>query len=820
MPTHIQAQTSAATLPGDILVSRPPTGVRMRHSLLKGFYLQDLLIEPASGRVSGPGVEAHLKPKAVEVLLHLAERPFELVERDELLQAVWGDNAGSSEALTHVISDLRSCCKDHANSPSLIQTVPRRGYRLLQQPRLVEEPEATSETGVFPAPDEGSFIGNLMRRGVVQAGAAYLVFSWLLIQVADIVTPTLNLPIWVPTLVTVAAIGGFPIVLVLAWMLERSEGRWLLDRGRQSGKMLSGLERNYLSILLAYGIAAVGAMAYQLTVGFVVPGEPAITVAEEDTLLPVQDNSIAVLPFMPLDDTEESRILSHGIAEDVISKLSRVPGLLVASRGDAFTLEPNSNSADVRKRLRVAMYVEGSVHFDGSAIRVVAQLIDSNTGFHLLSRDFDRDLESYFEFRDEITSLIVSNLRPALPPETRQAPVVGSTDPNFDVYFMYRRGIDASRSADSESRIEEALRWIDNALAVDPGFAAAHAGRCDAHVKAYVISKEAEHIDEAEASCARALTLNPNLDVVYASLGELYSITGQVDKAESAYQSALAIDPSSSITLMGLGEIYREMDRPADAEASLRQATGLHPGEWAPYNALGRFLFRSGRYDEAAEQYRKMVSLHSTSARGYRNLGTALSLSGHMEEAEPAFRRALELEPNSPTYDKLGLLLYSRGKFSEAVEMFEQAIALRPRYLLLHSHLGDALNADGQPGLAADAYRNAQELAIAALEVNPNDAFTQLDLAWICAALDDYDCATELIESVLASIPEDPFTHYTKALIDTRFGAVDDALRSLERAVRLGYSVALLENDPNLAALRGQERWEQLVSGGKTGRDH
>jgi DNA-binding winged helix-turn-helix (wHTH) protein len=255
----------------------------MQHSLLKGFYLQDLLIEPTSGRVSGPGVEAHLKPKAVEVLLYLAQRPFELVERDELLRAVWGDNAGSPEALTHAISELRSCCQDHATSPSLIQTVPRRGYRLLQQPRFVDEPEAVTDTGVFQVPDDGSFVGNLMRRGVVQAGAAYMVFSWLLIQVADAVTPTLNLPAWFPSVITYAAIGGFPIVLVLAWMLERSGGRWLLDSGRQSGKMLSGLERNYLSIMLAYGIAAVGAIGYQVTVGFDVPGDPDATVAQQDS---------------------------------------------------------------------------------------------------------------------------------------------------------------------------------------------------------------------------------------------------------------------------------------------------------------------------------------------------------------------------------------------------------------------------------------------------------------------------------------------------------------------------------------------------------
>ena len=102
------------------------------------------------------------------VLLEMTEGLRMLVERDELLRAVWGENAGSPEALTHVISDLRSCCKDHAGNPSVVQTVPRRGYRLLVQPRPVDEPEPVSETGVFQPPEDGSFIGDLMRRGVVE----------------------------------------------------------------------------------------------------------------------------------------------------------------------------------------------------------------------------------------------------------------------------------------------------------------------------------------------------------------------------------------------------------------------------------------------------------------------------------------------------------------------------------------------------------------------------------------------------------------------------------------------------------------------------
>ncbi len=791
-------------------------GRALSSDLLHGFYLNDVLVEPAYGRLTRGSESKHLTPKASEVLLCLAECAGDVVSREYLLEAVWGEGQGSAEALNHAIGEVRRVLGDHHDHPTFIQTLPRRGYRLLIEPQpagVGSESVVIGAEGGASLEDIGLF-ENLRQRGVFETALAYLILGWLLIQVADIVFEQLLLPRWAGTFVTVLVIAGFPIALILSWFIEIRGGNAVLDKLSPQDKRRRRFSRTYLSVLGGLTIAAFAVFIYDRSVGLpqeaAVPPAPAV-----EELLPVQDNSIAVLPFMPLDDTEESRILSHGIAEDVISRLSRVPGLLVASRGDAFSLEPNSASADVRRRLRIAMYVEGSVQFDGEGIRVVAQLIDSDTGFHLLSRDFDRDLESYFDIRDEITALIVGNLRPSLPPSTRQDPVVASTDPEFDVYFMYRKGIEASRDADSESRIAEALRWLDNALTVDPDFAAAHAGQCDAHVKAYAFSKRAEHIQAAEASCASALALNPNLDVVYASLGELYSITGQFEKAESAYQSALAIDASSSVALMGLGEVYREMDRPADAEARLRQATGLHPGDWAPYNALGRFLFRSGRYDEAAEQYRKMVSLDASNTRGHRNLGTALSLGGRLDEAEPAFRRALELEPNSPTYDTLGLLLYSRGRFSEAVAMFEEAIALRPGHHLLHSHLGDALEADGQSSLASGAYTKARELATAALEVNPNDAFTQLDLAWICAARDDYECARGLIESALSSIPEDPFTHYTKALIDTRLGLVNEAFGSLERAVELGYSTALLRNDPNLHALHGDARWTRLLSSGK-----
>jgi TolB-like protein/DNA-binding winged helix-turn-helix (wHTH) protein/Tfp pilus assembly protein PilF len=589
----------------------------MQQSLLKGFYLQDLLIEPATGRVSGPGFETHLKPKAAEVLLYLAERPCELVERDELLRAVWGENAGSPEALTRVISDLRSCCKDHAGNPSVIQTVPRRGYRLLQQPRPVDEPEPVSETGVFQAPDDGSFIGDLMRRGVVQAAAAYLVFSWLLIQVADAVTPTLNLPAWFPAVITYAAIGGFPIVLVLAWMLERSEGRWLLDRGRQTGKMLSGLERNYLSIMMAYGIAAVGALTYQLTVGFEVPESTSVVAVDEESLMPIRPNSIAVLPFLNVDGSEQTQILANGLVDDVITSLARVPGLLVSSRGDAFTLDPNTPSARVRERLRVAHFLEGSVQIEDGTMRVILQLIDTDTKFHIMSRSIERPVESFLEMRKDITDLAVANVRVALPVEAQPLPTFDDEASDLDAYVLYRRGKEIYEQPRTLESLGEVIGYYQKALQLDPEYAAAHAGLCATYVARYWISNAVGDIELAENACARALNSNPRLHMVYSALGDLYRRTARNAEAETAYAKALEINSQDPQAMSGMAKLHQRQQRYDEAEELFLQAIEIQPGSWRAIDSYGTFLFWTGRYDEAAVAYaRSHDSIRKTGKLG------------------------------------------------------------------------------------------------------------------------------------------------------------------------------------------------------------
>ena len=791
----------------------------MNADLLRGFYLSDLLIEPTKGRVTGREGTERLASKAVEVLLCLATQPGELVTREELLEKVWGKDAGSQEALSRAIGEIRHALHDRAENPVFVQTLPKRGYRLLATPTPADGDTGTIVLGVengVGAHELGLF-ENLKQRGVLETGLAYLIVGWLLIQVADIVFAQLLLPQWVGTFVTVLVIAGFPIALVLSWYLEFRDGRAVVDELSPKDARKRRFGRTYVSVIGALGIAAVIVFIYDKSIGL--PEETRsdpVVIAEAPALPPVLDNSIAVLPFVNLDGSDTTGIFANGLVDDVITRLSRVPGLLVSSRGDSFTLKPNSSSKAVRDRLRVALYLEGSVQSEGDELRIIVQMIDSETGFHILSRTFDRPRADFFDIRDEITELMVANVRVALPASTQRSSTLKAQDPSLDVYLLYRRGVEALHRPQNPRTIGEALSWFDAALNIDPDYAAAHAGKCSAYVTGYPLTDDASFIANAEASCSRALELNPNLDVVHTALGDLYQATGRGGDAESSYLQALQINPTSAKSLIGLGITYMRQQRPDEAEGILARAVGLHPGDWSAYNTLGSFFYRSGRYREAAEQYEVVVALDRSNMIGHSNLGTARMLFGEFAAAATAYQAALEIEARPNTYSNLGLMHYYLGNLAAAIENHQKAVELAPNDHLKLSNLGDALWIADRTDEATRVFERAETLAVGALDVNPNNANTQMDLAWIRAMLGEYVEARDLIGRSLSQSPNDPYVHYIDALIWLRTEDADEALAALELAVNEGYPKVLLSAEPHLARLRQRPRFNELLTDSAT----
>ncbi len=794
-----------------------PRGQALSSDLLHGFYIGDFLVEPLKGQVTGRAGSHRLQPKAIEVLLCLAGAPGDLVTRETLIAAVWGAGHGSSESLSHAVSEIRKALDDHADNPVFIQTLPRRGYRLAIDPILASEHSSSIVIGA----KDGAHVGdiglfeNLKRRGVLETVLAYLIVGWLLIQIADVVFAQLHLPDWVATFVTVLVIAGFPIAIVLSWFLEFRDGRAVVHKLSAADARKRRFGRTYMSVIGALALAAVGVYAYDKSVGLPRAAQTATEIALPNVELPpIIENSFAVLPFVNLDGSSETQTFADGLVDDVISQLSRVPGLRVASRGDAFSLAPNSTSKTVRDRLRVEMYIEGSVEMVQDMLRVTVQMIDSETGFHILSRRFDKQRSEFFEVRDEITNLTVANVRVALPPDLRASSLKVIEDPSLDAYVLYRQGVEASRQPVSMDTIATALGWFDGALAVDPQYAAALAGKCAVYVEAYDEMDDASFIDKAKSACASALSLNPNLDIVHVALGDLYRDTGQYADSEAAYNRALEIDPSSSESLTGLGIVYARQKRFEEAEASLRKAVDIHPGDRRTYNRLGVFYFQTGRFQEAVEQYEYVVALEPNDMVGYANLGGAYMLSGNFTSAALAYQAAIDIDPTTNVYSNLGLMHYYLGDLDAAIASHNKAIELQPNDHLARSNLGDALWSADRKEAARREFSKAETMAEAALDVNPNDPFSMMDLAWIRAMLDRHDKARVLIDKARGLAPDDPYTYYYDGMVSLRAGDKDAAIAALEIAVEKGYSRLLLGAEPHLADLRNNPRFSALISGG------
>lgn len=775
----------------------------MNEGLFHGFRLGDLLVEPLKGQVTGRSGSRHLPPKAVEVLLRLAQRPGQVLTREVLLDEIWGAGQGSQEALGHAVSALRYALDDHPANPAFIQTLPRRGYRLLVEPKPLEQAASGAESEASASHDSSSanydFFSELKRRGVVQTGLTYMVLGWLLLQVADATFEQLLLPPWFGTFVAILVIAGFPIALLLAWFIEIVEGRAVLDRRTGRPASTKVFSRTYTAILGALVLASIGVYAYDHYVGLPENGGTAVAEAATDrSAPPIEANSIAVLPFLNIDGSEETRIFSDGLAEDVINRLAKVPSLRVSARSDSFSLPSTASSEDVRQRLRVSYYLEGSVRLAEQQMRVVIQLVDSANGFQVMSRNFDRDRRDFFEIQDEITRLTVGSLRLVFPPESQVIFTASDENPDLDAYVLYRRGMNAYHRPMTSASIEEALEWFEQALAIDPEYAAAHAGSCTTYASGYVVTGDASFIEKAEQSCAAALQRDPNLDVVHWALGDLYLNTGQDRNAEAAFERALEINANNVPALSGLADVYYRQQQIRRAEETYRRAIGLQPGNWKTYNALGWFLYQNGRYSEAAEQYELLVAIDPGNVQGYSNLGTSLMLSGNFVDAAQAFVDSIDIEPSRNAYGSLGILYYYLGELDKAISALQRAVELAPNDHLAWANLGDALSFTKDNDAARAAFLTAENLAENRLSVNPTHAETLIHLAWIKAMLGEMQDASDAIERARAITPGDPYVYFTDALIAVRSGNTADAYRNLEVAIEKGYPLEMLAAEPHL----------------------
>jgi TolB-like protein len=440
-----------------------------------------------------------------------------------------------------------------------------------------------------------SLFEELKRRNVVRVGVAYVLLLWVAIQVTETVGPVLRLPEWTLAFVTWIGIIGLPVVLIFSWVFELTpEG---LKREADVDRSASitpdtGRKLNYVVI----GLLVVAVVVLLIDRGGeTTASDPAATpVAGEVTATESGYDSIGVLPFVNMSDDASQEYFSDGISEELLNALAKLRGLQVAARTSSFAFKgQNQDIIEIGRKLNVDTVLEGSVRKAGNRLRITAQLIDVDNGFHLWSETYDRELTDVFAVQDEITAAIVDAL--LLHFDAGEVLQTGGTEvTNMSAYDAYLQGRHKMREVGSEST-REALSLFRAATEADPEFAPAWAARAVA-----VIELREDHFREgipreeshmlARNNIERALEIDPNLAEAYVAKSYLEADEYRYEDALASLEKALGFNPNLADAWIWHARLVSRFGHIRKARENILKALDLDPHNPQPVITAANLL--------------------------------------------------------------------------------------------------------------------------------------------------------------------------------------------------------------------------------------
>jgi TolB-like protein/Tfp pilus assembly protein PilF len=384
-------------------------------------------------------------------------------------------------------------------------------------------------------------------------------------------------------------------------------------------------------------------------------------------------HSIAVLPFANLSGDKEQEYFNDGLAEEIINALAKIPRLKVIARTSAFAFKgQNTDIRRIAETLGVASILEGSVRRSGNRIRVTAQLITATDGTHLWSERYDRELADVFAVQDEISAAISKALQVRLSPQAAAKPRYTPKLPAYEA-LLKARHFHWKVTAES---MDQAMPFYEQAIALDPQFALAHALYAD-----YLIGR--------------------------ATVG-LSALREVAPVIRSLAQRALELDASLADAHEPLCILAALHDY--DWEGARHQfALAMPGGQGSPQSHMGcgwAYCLASGHRDEAVEQLRLAVQgdpLHFTHRA---LLALCLGAAGHFAEAEELLQQSRDLDPNFfLTHYHLAGIYTARQMFAEALPCAEKAFSLAPWYPAIMGMYAGLLVRVGQPDRGQDVVK-------------------------------------------------------------------------------------------------------------------
>lgn len=451
----------------------------------------------------------------------------------------------------------------------------------------------------------------LTKRKVFRVAAAFVVIAWVLIQAAMALEDILELPEWFDKVTLALLLLGFPVALVLSWSYDLRP-----DNSNTESRPVT--KRAVITTTLGVIVFA-GATAFFYASQSPSPNEHVTEVVP----------AIAVLPFADLSPGSDQQWLADGIAEEILNVLAKTDGLKVTSRALSFRYrDDNVHVGEAAAEMGVSTLLSGSVRSQGDTLRITAQLINANDGFHLWSETFDRDQEDIFAVQDEISVNIATALFGELGiralPENRF-----DATQNVEAYNAYLRGISELNGVDP-SRFEAAATDFRIAIEQD-----------EEYVDAWAALSRSENIIRAMAgspptvnpALTRALQLDSNNALAVAELARLNAAKLQWPETEQLFLRSIALDPENANSRLSFGIFLRRTGRVDRALFEFLSAQDLGSQDINLGSLIVNTYAYLGRFSDARAAYeRELAQVGQAAMRG--NEAYFVSLLADEMEAE------------------------------------------------------------------------------------------------------------------------------------------------------------------------------------------
>jgi TolB-like protein/Tfp pilus assembly protein PilF len=480
------------------------------------------------------------------------------------------------------------------------------------------------------------FFAELKRRNVAKVALVYVIAGWLTMQVVDVMFPALRLPDWLTSATAAFLIIGFPFALIFAWAFELTPEGIKREKDVDRSESITpqtGQKLNHTAVIIL-----TIAVAFLLVDKFVLDqdtaqSDPPVAAAPEEK------PSIAVLPFVNMSDDRENEYFSDGLAEELLNLLAKIPQLHVAGRTSSFKFKgTNEDLRVIGQALNVRHVLEGSVRKSGVRLRITAQLIDTDNGYHLWSDTYDRDLTDIFAIQDEIAGHVVEELKAHLLGAEVTTAMQGTT--NADAYNDYLLG-NYFLQRTSQDNLSRAVDAYENAIRKDPGFARAYAALAIAQQQdfgGWASSSGGGFIEKfaiLRENVDKAMSLAPDdPDVLMAKSMAALTVDWDLPGAIAVTERTVEIDPNNAVVLEWHGSNLAFTGRYAEAEQAASKAVALDPLSVSALRNLGDIYMVSGRCDQALETYQRALSMSPDSGRFFERMARCKLFEGDLEAAK------------------------------------------------------------------------------------------------------------------------------------------------------------------------------------------